>query len=190
MPAYYALIIRSLLTLEGIAIGIDPDFKVLSVAYPYIANRILTDDAPALRKSLQNILFKDGEFRWNRLENLLRNASSSEDYDLDNAADRAIEFLLSERGEFLRSQLADVMFSNTSNGNSGVDNLRRVLSVLQEDAQFEPLRFLPTLGKAALRREAQELGLQLVSRWVQRSAARTIRAWLLPDEKESSDEKE
>ncbi|MEN9205786.1 MAG: AarF/ABC1/UbiB kinase family protein, partial [Thermostichales cyanobacterium DRC_bins_46] len=43
VPAYYALIIRSLLTLEGIAIGIDPSFKVLSVAYPYVATRILTD---------------------------------------------------------------------------------------------------------------------------------------------------
>ncbi|WP_144875568.1 ABC1 kinase family protein, partial [Hyella patelloides] len=33
VPAYYALIIRSMVTLEGIAIGIEPDFKVLSKAY-------------------------------------------------------------------------------------------------------------------------------------------------------------
>jgi predicted unusual protein kinase regulating ubiquinone biosynthesis (AarF/ABC1/UbiB family) len=46
VPAYYALIIRSLLTLEGIAIGLDPNFKVLSVAYPYVAQRLLTDPAP------------------------------------------------------------------------------------------------------------------------------------------------
>jgi predicted unusual protein kinase regulating ubiquinone biosynthesis (AarF/ABC1/UbiB family) len=43
VPAYYALIIRSMVTLEGIAIGIDPNFKVLSKAYPYIAKRLLTD---------------------------------------------------------------------------------------------------------------------------------------------------
>ncbi|MEM9567727.1 MAG: AarF/ABC1/UbiB kinase family protein [Cyanobacteria bacterium P01_E01_bin.34] len=180
VPAYYALIIRSLLTLEGIAIGIDPDFKVLSVAYPYIANRLLSDDAPALRKSLQEVLFRDGEFRWNRLENLLRNASSSEDYDLEVAADRALDFLLSERGAFLRDRIAGVLFSSNEGGN-GVQNLQRVWDMLQQDPSFEPLKFLPTIGKAALKPEARDLGRQIVSRWVQRSAARTIRAWLLPD---------
>ncbi|MEM9534077.1 MAG: AarF/ABC1/UbiB kinase family protein [Cyanobacteria bacterium P01_E01_bin.45] len=180
VPAYYALIIRSLLTLEGIAIGIDPDFKVLSVAYPYIANRLLSDDAPALRKSLQEVLFRDGEFRWNRLENLLRNASSSEDYDIEAAADRALEFLLSERGAFLRDRIAGVLFSSRGSGD-GIKNLQRVWDMLQEDSSFEPLKFLPTIGKAALKPEARDLGRQIVSRWVQRSAARTIRAWLLPD---------
>lgn len=181
VPAYYALIIRSLLTLEGIAIGIDPDFKVLSVAYPYIANRLLSDDAPALRKSLQDVLFREGEFRWNRLENLLRNASSSEDYDLETAADRALDFLLSERGAFIRERIAGIVFSSNNSGSDGIENLQRVWKMLQKDRNFEPLKFLPAIGKAALKPEARELGQQLVSRWVQRSAARTIRALLLPD---------
>ncbi|TAF03069.1 MAG: AarF/ABC1/UbiB kinase family protein, partial [Nostocales cyanobacterium] len=43
VPPYYALIIRSLVTLEGIAIYIDPQFKVLSEAYPYVSKRLLTD---------------------------------------------------------------------------------------------------------------------------------------------------
>ncbi|HEY9648847.1 MAG TPA: AarF/ABC1/UbiB kinase family protein, partial [Chroococcidiopsis sp.] len=51
VPAYYALIIRSLVTLEGIAINVDPNFKVLSKAYPYVAKRLLTDSAPELRTS-------------------------------------------------------------------------------------------------------------------------------------------
>ncbi|WP_017324795.1 AarF/ABC1/UbiB kinase family protein [Synechococcus sp. PCC 7336] len=181
VPAYYALIIRSLLTLEGIAIGIDPDFKVLNVAYPYIANRLLADDAPALRESLQNILFSDGEFRWNRLENLLRNASSSEDYDFEDAATRALDFLFSERGEFIRDQITEVVFSAHNNGSHSLERLQRLWDILQQDESFEPLKFLPVVGRAALRPEARELGGQLVSRWVQRSAARTIRAWLLPD---------
>jgi predicted unusual protein kinase regulating ubiquinone biosynthesis (AarF/ABC1/UbiB family) len=72
VPAYYALIIRSLVTLEGIAINVDPNFKVLSKAYPYVAKRLLTDPSPELRTSLRDLLFKDGSFRWNRLENLLK----------------------------------------------------------------------------------------------------------------------
>ncbi|NJR70613.1 MAG: AarF/ABC1/UbiB kinase family protein [Synechococcales cyanobacterium CRU_2_2] len=107
VPAYYALIIRSLVTLEGIAINVDPEFKVLSKAYPYIAKRLLTDPSPELRASLRDLLFKDGSFRWNRLENLLSNARDSDDYDLDRVLDQTIDFLFSERGEFIREQLVD-----------------------------------------------------------------------------------
>jgi predicted unusual protein kinase regulating ubiquinone biosynthesis (AarF/ABC1/UbiB family) len=107
VPAYYALIIRSLVTLEGIAINVDPNFKVLSKAYPYISKRLLSDPAPELRASLKDLLFKDGSFRWNRLENLLRNAAISQDYDLNKVLNQALEFLFSERGEFIREQLVD-----------------------------------------------------------------------------------
>ncbi|MGB3300707.1 MAG: AarF/ABC1/UbiB kinase family protein [Phormidesmis sp.] len=107
VPAYYALIIRSLVTLDGIAITVDPDFKVLSKAYPYVSRRLLTDPAPQLRESLQALLFQNGSFRWNRLENLLRNAKDSDNYDLNKVLDQSIEFLFSERGEFLRVRIAD-----------------------------------------------------------------------------------
>ncbi len=107
VPAYYALIIRSLVTLEGIAINVDPNFKVLSKAYPYIAKRLLTDQSPQLRNSLQELLFKDGSFRWNRLENLLKNASDSQDYQLSQVLDQTVEFLFSSRGDFIREQLVE-----------------------------------------------------------------------------------
>lgn len=107
VPAYYALIIRSLVTLEGIAIYIDPNFKVLSAAYPYVSKRLLTDPAPELRESLRDLLFKDGRFRWNRLENLLRNARNSQDYDFNQVLNQTLEFLSSERGAFIRNNLVD-----------------------------------------------------------------------------------
>lgn len=107
VPPYYALIIRSLVTLEGIAIFIDPNFKVLSEAYPYVSKRLLTDPAPQLRASLQDLLFKDSRFRWNRLENLLRNARNSQDYDFNLVLNQGIEFLSSERGAFIRDKLVD-----------------------------------------------------------------------------------
>jgi predicted unusual protein kinase regulating ubiquinone biosynthesis (AarF/ABC1/UbiB family) len=107
VPPYYALIIRSLVTLEGIAIHIDPNFKVLSEAYPYVAKRLLTDPAPDLRASLRDLLFKEGRFRWNRLENLLRNARNSQDYDFDLVMNQAVDFLSSDRGAFIRDKLVD-----------------------------------------------------------------------------------
>ncbi len=107
VPAYYALIIRSMVTLEGIAINIDPEFKVLSKAYPYVAKRLLTDESEQLQSSLKDLLFKDGSFRWNRLENLLNNAKDSPDYDFDRVINQGMEYLLSERGTFIREKLAN-----------------------------------------------------------------------------------
>ena len=118
VPPYYALIIRSLVTLEGVAIYIDPNFKVLSEAYPYVSKRLLTDPSPELRASLKDLLFKDGRFRWNRLENLLRNARNSSDYDSSDALNQGLEFLASERGAFIRTKLVDELFK-------GVDALSR-----------------------------------------------------------------
>lgn len=36
VPAYYALILRSLTVLEGLALYADPNFKVLAASYPYL----------------------------------------------------------------------------------------------------------------------------------------------------------
>lgn len=71
IPERFSLVIRSLLTQEGICFTMKPDFKFLEVAYPYVAKRLLTDPNPALRERLIQVLFKDGVFQWKRLENLI-----------------------------------------------------------------------------------------------------------------------
>ncbi|KAG9439841.1 hypothetical protein H6P81_020006 [Aristolochia fimbriata] len=71
IPERFSLVIRSLLTQEGICFTMEPDFKFLEVAYPYVAKRLLTDPNPALRERLIQVLFKDGIFQWKRLENLI-----------------------------------------------------------------------------------------------------------------------
>ncbi|CAK9312893.1 unnamed protein product [Citrullus colocynthis] len=71
IPERFSLVIRSLLTQEGICFTLKPNFKFLEVAYPYVAKRLLTDPNPALRERLIQVLFKDGMFQWKRLENLI-----------------------------------------------------------------------------------------------------------------------
>ncbi|KAM6561145.1 hypothetical protein CsatA_030384 [Cannabis sativa] len=71
IPERFSLVIRSLLTQEGICFTLEPNFKFLEVAYPYVAKRLLTDPNPALRERLIQVLFKDGLFQWKRLENLI-----------------------------------------------------------------------------------------------------------------------
>jgi len=78
IPERYSLVIRSLLTQEGICLTLDPEFHFLEVAYPYIARRLLTDEDPALRQRLIQVLFQGGKFQWDRLENLLQLAKEGQ----------------------------------------------------------------------------------------------------------------
>ena len=48
----------SLAVLEGIAIGINPEYKVLGSTYPWIARKVLTDISPKLKASLRALLYK------------------------------------------------------------------------------------------------------------------------------------
>eukprot|EP00850_Spirogloea_muscicola_P017775 SM000156S02131 [mRNA] locus=s156:139962:145079:+ [translate_table: standard] len=71
LPPYYTLVLRSLASLEGIALGADPHFKVFAAAYPYVLRRLLTDNAPATRDVLRNlVLTEDGEVKWAALSSL------------------------------------------------------------------------------------------------------------------------
>ena len=107
VPPYYALIIRSLVTLEGIALSVDPDFKILGAAYPYFARRLMEDPDPQLRNSLKEMLF-DGEiFRWQRLDNLISSAASGAELDLEGLLDQVLDFLFSPKAGLLREQLVD-----------------------------------------------------------------------------------
>ncbi|ELR97101.1 AarF/ABC1/UbiB kinase family protein [Gloeocapsa sp. PCC 73106] len=205
VPAYYALIIRSMVTLEGIAIGIDPEFKVLSKAYPYVAKRLLTDPAPELRASLKDLLFKDGSFRWNRLENLLRNARISQDYDFDQVIDQGIEFLFSERGAFIRDRLANEIVNvvdiwgrrtwfnwstlvrqqvgiavtetqeQLPNNTQTAEHVRNIVAILRDTPGFEPIKLVNLLNKIISKSETQQLGQKVVEGLAQKAAARLIR---------------
>ncbi|TAG96657.1 MAG: AarF/ABC1/UbiB kinase family protein [Oscillatoriales cyanobacterium] len=105
VPAKFALIIRSLVTEEGLALTLNPNFKIVEVAYPYVARRLLNGESPALRRRLIEVLFKDGKFQWNRLEEMIAIARSDRSFDLLPTAQLGLQFLLSEEGSFLRRQL-------------------------------------------------------------------------------------
>jgi predicted unusual protein kinase regulating ubiquinone biosynthesis (AarF/ABC1/UbiB family) len=207
VPAYFALIIRSLVTLEGIAINIDPNFKVLSKAYPYVAKRILTDPAPELRNSLKNLLFRDQQFRWNRLENLLRNAKNSNEYDLSRSLDQAVDFLFSERGEYLRQRIADELVTaidsigqslwyglqarlgwaveNRSTLDSGtqqtLERVQRIWAILQETQGVDLNHLVLLLPKLLAKPEAQDLGQRVIGGVTQRALVRLLREVLLAE---------
>ncbi|CAK8532780.1 unnamed protein product [Lathyrus sativus] len=113
IPSYFSLVIRSLAVLEGIAIGFNPDYKVLGSTYPWIARKVLTDSSPQLKSSLMNLLYKDGVFEIDRLESLLTESLRaktdktlvklpSEGADSKMVMKEILSFTLTEKGEFVR----------------------------------------------------------------------------------------
>ncbi|CAN7049328.1 unnamed protein product [Brassica rapa subsp. trilocularis] len=63
IPPYFALIIRAIGVLEGIALVGNPEFAIVDEAYPYIAQRLLTDESPRLREALRYTIYgKTGVF--------------------------------------------------------------------------------------------------------------------------------
>ncbi len=112
LPPYYALIIRSLITLEGIALSVDPNFKILGAAYPYFARRLMEDENPELRNSLKEMLFDENSLKLERLDDLLTSATKEKELDSEKILDQTIDFLFSNKGMILRNELVNILASN------------------------------------------------------------------------------
>ncbi|KAG0602572.1 hypothetical protein M758_10G024300 [Ceratodon purpureus] len=138
IPSYFSLVIRSLTVLEGIALSSDPNYKVLSSSYPWIARKVLTDKSPKIRSTLQELVYKNGAFRIDRLESLLTESmrqpledpavlanrpiereEEKAERDTRNLAKRLLTFGLTEQGDFVRELILEELAK-------GIDALNRV----------------------------------------------------------------
>ncbi|ABG51718.1 ABC-1 [Trichodesmium erythraeum IMS101] len=132
VPAKFALIIRSLVTEEGLALSLNPNFKIVDVAYPYVARRLLKGESPGLRRRLIEVLFKDGKFQWQRLENLIGIARTDQNFDILPTAQLGLQYLLSEEGEFLRKQL---ILAIIEDDRIHTEEVSRLWDLIQDDLQ-------------------------------------------------------
>lgn len=147
IPSYFSLVIRSLAVLEGIAISFNPNYKVLSSSYPWIARKVLTDSSPNLRSTLNTLLYKDGTFQIDRLESLLTESlrarseqslvRNQEDSDSSRyAIKQVLSFTLTEQGSFVK----DLLLQEISKGLDalGVATLSSVTSAAASRLPFAP----------------------------------------------------
>ncbi|CAM0901910.1 unnamed protein product [Alopecurus aequalis] len=148
IPSYFSLVIRSLAVLEGIAISFNPNYKVLSSSYPWIARKVLTDSSPNLRATLNTLLYKDGTFQIDRLESLLTESlrarseqslvrNQEEDRDSSRyAIKQVLSFTLTEQGSFVK----DLLLQEISKGLDalGVATLSSVTSAAAFRLPFAP----------------------------------------------------
>jgi len=125
-PAFFTVIIRSLTILEGFALAVDPNFRLVRGSYPYVLRQLLSPERDgrtpdALRKLLVRLLTVNGEeeeIEWERLRDFLRlarKAASSYDPSKEDTDDKVsqsrqtislfFQFLTSKTGIFLKKPL-------------------------------------------------------------------------------------
>ncbi len=205
LPPYYALIIRSLLTLEGIALSVDPNFKILGAAYPYFARRLMEDPDPQLRESLKEMLFDNKKFKWDRLEDLLSNAAKQTNLDLEKLLDEVINLLFSPNGGFLRNEIVEGLTNqidllslkilkslnnylpqsiklNTTNENNNlsdlimyVEPLRNFLEILQKVPGYSIDIFLKRLPRLVNEPYTKEMGIKIAKKVTEKGVVRLVK---------------
>jgi hypothetical protein len=108
-----------------------------------------------MRRRLIEVLFKDGKFQWQRLENMIAIARSDDNFDLLPTAQLGLQFLLSEEGQFLRQQ---VLIALTEDDRLHTEEVRRLWNLVKDDLKpsrlfnvaLGALTELSTEGVAAL----------------------------------------
>jgi len=137
VPARFALIIRAVVSQEGLALRLDPSFRIIRVAYPYVARRLLAGDTAEMREKLLEVLFdKGGRLQLERLENLLAVVESDgAPTDLIPVAGAGLKLLLGPEGTSLRQRL---LLTLVRDDRLHTDDLRQLMALLRRT--FSPRR--------------------------------------------------
>ena len=130
VPARFALIIRAVVSQEGLALRLDPSFRIIRVAYPYVARRLLAGDTAEMRDKLLEMIFdSNGRLQLERLENLLAVVESdSAGADLFPVAGAGLKLLLGPDGSSLRQRL---LLTLVQDNRIQTEDLRQLLQLLR-----------------------------------------------------------
>ncbi len=139
VPSRFALIIRAVVSQEGLALRLDPEFKILKIAYPYIAKKLLTDNSEEIIQILLEVVFdNEGRIQIEKLESLLNilfKSSESISPDLIPVANAGLKLFVSEKGSEVRKNL---LLSLIKDDKLEFKDAEKLLSLIKEN--FSPLK--------------------------------------------------
>jgi predicted unusual protein kinase regulating ubiquinone biosynthesis (AarF/ABC1/UbiB family) len=163
IPVDFAYVIRAIMTLEGIALQLDPDFDIWAVSAPYAARMMLTFPDPSIRRRLMDeLLTEDGGLDWERLGNLAALASRDTGFRLktEGLAEPALDMLLSPEGAALRRALIAELMTDPESAAEYVDQLAPLVSA---DSSVSGRAILTKLVAFLLSPEGEETRVQLMA---------------------------
>eukprot|EP00933_Yihiella_yeosuensis_P056144 TRINITY_DN55188_c0_g1_i1.p1 TRINITY_DN55188_c0_g1~~TRINITY_DN55188_c0_g1_i1.p1 ORF type:complete len:393 (+),score=56.85 TRINITY_DN55188_c0_g1_i1:56-1180(+) len=121
LPSYYVLVMRSFVTLEGIAFGADPDFNMYTTSYPFAFKRMLSPRTVEGRELLSDALCQSLE---GSAKKRLKLFALFKDNRISMRSSTGTE---SDSGSMIGSALAEVFVSSQGK------ELRRVFSELDSE---------------------------------------------------------
>ena len=138
VPSRFALIIRAVVSQEGLALRLDPEFKILEIAYPYIAKKLLTDNSDEIIEILLEVIFDSkGRIQIEKVESLLNilfKDSVNINSDLIPVANAGLKLFVSKKGAEVRKYL---LLSLIKDDKLELKEAKRLLSLIRET--FSPL---------------------------------------------------
>lgn len=75
LPSEFTYIMRALLTLEGVALGIYPEFNFVEAAMPFAQRLMFKEAGASVRQALLKEVFSDGRFQPHKAINLFKSAT-------------------------------------------------------------------------------------------------------------------
>ena len=139
VPSRFALIIRAVVSQEGLALRLDPEFKIVKIAYPYIAKKLLTDNSDEIVDILLEVIFdKNGRIQIDKLEslfNILFKDSVDINADLIPVANASLKLFAGEKGSEVRKNL---LLSLIKNDKIELKDAEKLFTLLKET--FSPMK--------------------------------------------------
>ncbi len=185
VPPYYALIIRSLITLEGIALSVDPEFKILGAAYPYFARRLMEDDDPQLRQSLKEMIFEGSALKWNRLEELIVSAAGENELNINKLLDNSLDYIFSDNGIVIREKIVnsavnqlDWLTKKTilkSKDISKSKAIKEVFNILIKLPGYEHKLLISKIPRVITEKKSIKMGFDVAKELAKKNAKRIIK---------------
>ena len=146
VPSRFALIIRAVVSQEGLALRLDPKFKIIRIAYPYIAKKLLTDNSDEIVNILLDIVFdKNGKIQIDKLESLLNilfKDSVDIDTDLLPVANASLKLFMSEKGSLVRKNL---LLSLIKDDKLELSDAEKLFNIIRDT--FSPIKIAKTAVK-------------------------------------------
>jgi len=138
VPSRFALIIRAVVSQEGLALRLDPEFKILKIAYPYIAKKLLTDNSDEILEILLEVVFdKKGLIQIEKVESLLNilfKDSENINSDLIPVANAGLKLFVSKKGSEVRKNL---LLSLIKDEKLEFTDVKKLLALIRDT--FSPL---------------------------------------------------
>ncbi len=143
VPARFALIIRAIVSQEGLALSLDPQFKIIAIAYPYLAKKLVSANSNELLDILLDVIFdREGNLLIRRVESLISvliNNETNTTSELIPIARSGFKLLSGKRGSEIRRR---VLLTLVKDDRLSLSDIKELIRIISKTLKNESLKLI------------------------------------------------